>query len=137
MKYTARVLTFLLCLWICAAVLVGTVSAQTETPLRLQRTNALSELMADYEARSPSIGATVKGILRHYRDKVENLPLQADGWTVDSYYYQGVCAGRLSWIYYSHPEVHPLGSQDADSHPIYSLYQAELAILSSYESGRW
>lgn len=133
MKYTIRTLTFLLCLWLCIAVLAGTVSAQADTPLRLQRTNALSELMADYEAKNPTVGSTIKGILRIYREKVENLPLQADGWTVDAYYYQGVCAGTLAWIYYSHPEVHPLDPQDADSHPIYSLYQEKLAELSSYE----
>lgn len=135
MKYTARFLTFLLSLFLCIAVLIGAVAAEEASSLKLRRSLELTELQHRYELKDPIAGSATKNVIRLYRDKVEDIPSTNDtGWQVDAYYYQGVSAAVLAWIYYSHPEVHPSATQDPDTHPIFNLYQSELAAISGYDA---
>lgn len=134
MKYSIRILTAILCVFLLLPCLVLGVGAQTaggETSHRAQviadMTTGLWDVYRQKVSDSaPDAGTQTAAVIRSYIDQLYDLEDTAKDSAVDLIYEKGRTVAPLSWIYFSHPELHPA---EGESNEILETYLAQKAII--------
>ncbi|MBQ8331741.1 MAG: uL15 family ribosomal protein [Clostridia bacterium] len=136
MKYSARILTFVLCLLMVFPLLIIGAGAQTagsgETSHRAQMIIDMTKIWDVYSQKTaenaPNAGSdTATVIFDDYIKQLYNLNDTVNDSTVDLIYAKGKAVAPLAWIYYSHPEVHPADGETTNE--VYETYLAQKAVI--------
>ncbi len=133
MKRSVRFLLFFLSVVLLGSYLLCAVGAQGMT--KREAVDALHELVNKHYAEKTGVSAQtiseVQSVVLGYYGRA-SLVGCTDTEAV-LLYRKGQAAGVLSWIYYTHPEVHPAEGEDAEENAIYSVYVTQRGIVDGKE----
>ena len=133
MKYWVRVVLFFLLAVLLGSYLLCAAGAQGMT--KREAVDALHELVNKHYAEKEGVSAqtisAVQSVVLGYYGRASMVGCTDTEAVL--LFRKGQAAGVLSWIYYTHPEVHPVEGEDAEENAIYSVYVTQRGLVDAKE----